>query len=191
MAEKILLGVYHDQERLPKTLQTIMMYNSSSIGLELPEDYEKREKLTVSYPFFRDIVSLSQERNGKIIPLEDPDILDYFGTVDLAKLILEGYIDKKVVQEDLERLKLVNFQYMAPEQCYWPLFLRNQFNEALLLVDTHSESILSLWQQANRNREAHMLKNIREHNPDMIIIGDRHAQEMTADLPEYEYIVIK
>lgn len=192
MAEKILLGVYHDQERLPRTLETIAKYNPSSIGLELPEDYELREKLTLSYPFFRDIISFVKPNDTKIIPLEDSDLSDYFGMVDLAKNIVEGAVDKEKVQKELNKLGKINFQYMAPEQSYWPLFLRNQARQALELVeDCSREEIISYWEQTNRDREAHMLKNIREHNPDMIIIGDRHAQQMTAVLLEYEYSVIK
>lgn len=192
MAQKILAGVYHDKERLPKTLQTIVNYNPFSIGLELPEDYEKRENLNISYPFFRDIVSFLKPRNRKIIPLEDPEFLDYYGAVDLAKLIMEGHIAKEKIQQDLARLTKIDMRYMAPEQCYWSILRSGQCNEALHFVNNYNhDSILSLWQQANRDREEHMIKNINRYHPEMIIVGDFHAQIMATVLPEYKYIVIK
>ncbi|MDP3733618.1 MAG: hypothetical protein Q8R37_00145 [Nanoarchaeota archaeon] len=192
MAKKVLIGVDHIPENVERTVQAIYNYAPSSVGLELPEDYEEREKLGLTVSFFDDIVCSLREDEIKVVYLENPEAIDYFRSVNLAKLIVEGHVSKEEIHCELLYLKKINVAYMSPETIFELIVQKKRYGEALDLV-THNDldNIILLWEQTNHRREAHMKKNIKSYNPDVIVIGDAHAQEITTALPDYEYIAIK
>lgn len=192
MVKKVLIGVYHNQENIERTIQAIHNYNPSSVGLEIPEDYEQKEICNIGFFFFDDIINALRKQSVKIIPLEDSRLRDYFNVVDLTKNIMEGNVNQNEVQEELSFLEKINYNYMPPEQSLLPLLLRSRYKQALKLMNTYNlKEVISLWNDSNYQRELQMKKNIHGYNPDVNVIGEGHTRLLIKDLPEYEYIVVK
>ena len=59
--------------------------------------------------------------------------------------------------------------------------------KALSMLD-RGESAIAVVESIGRIREQHMLKEIRQHDADAVVMGNSHAKALSRDLREYTYI---
>lgn len=193
MEQKILMGVAHrDEEELALVVDKMREYNPRIIGLELPENYVKRELLKVSYFFFNDLAKIARDENREVIPLESSELFDYIKSIFIAKRVVQGQINRKKL-----KAKVADYTYQLkdchnkpPEIIYQPYLRLAIFQKALDILNQERslEDVLTLWDDGNRQREEYVKKNIDKNQPDLVIIGDEHAKKLREVLPYYKYI---
>jgi len=193
MEQKILMGVAHrDEEELALVVDKMREYNPRVIGLELPENYAKRELFKVSSFFFSDLAKIARDENREVIPLESPELFDYIKSVLIAKGVVQKQINRKELEAKVAEYKyqLKDCHYKPPQIIYRPYLRLTIFQKAIDILNQEQslEDVLTLWDDNNRRREEYVKKNIDKNQPDLVIIGDGHAKKLREVLPYYKYL---
>jgi pheromone shutdown protein TraB len=164
---KKIIGVTHESnEELERVKNYLSKLSIKSVALEIPEDYSNRDPIE----YFDDLISFLD--GTKIIPLDKPELYEKHLIISLAKSIKES----KTSYERMGKLM--------------ELFCR--FHEIYPIVTKFLENSLQklelLEREIIKEREKYMMKKIKEHEPDVVIVGNLHALNLKEVLPEYEYM---
>lgn len=196
MLEKTLFGVSHDsKEELSKILNKIKKYSIKLCGLELPKSYLKDKEHGREIKFFEDIDLYLRGRGVKIIYLENTSLFNYIYSIALVKNeLIDNTKDidnfRKKIKYEVEFFESRIDKYKPPEELYFLKYYYKLYKRALKIINNNSplERIMQLWRAFNEKRELKMLKEIKIHNPDLVIIGDAHARKLKESLLDYKYI---
>lgn len=201
-APKIIVGVEHkDRSEIEVVIRSVEKYYPLSsnhntptlrVGLELPDDYHRRQELSIT-SFFIELSTYFATHQTTIIPLDDAKLSDYIRGYFKAREIVEGKITRKEVEQELER-ELNDFykncSFRSPEQNIPQIYLIQTCQNALDITKEKQtlEQVLEEWAQINLKREQHMVAQIQKKNPLLIIVGFHHADYIRQQFPQYQYI---
>jgi hypothetical protein len=191
---KHIIGVSHSsQAELDAVVIKISQDSPAILGLELPENYLEMRKRGFSSYFHE--MAKKLEACMKIIPLEDSVLFHVGEQIDRAKAVVA---DKRYTRNEVEseykdlvfELDSFDRKYASPEIISNLEYQIDFLGSVLNIIDTHPthKAVMELWQGSNLKREEHMLKVIKEENPEIVVIGDGHARVLKNSLPEYQYL---
>ena len=187
---KLILGVMHrDGEELNKVINMVDSYLNEglrNIGIELPTDYLNREYGIRTF-FFGDIAEYFRKKGINIIPLENPETWDEYHSLGIVEQVMKNEISKEEIKAYIRETEIT--PYLPPEEVYYRWILNKRFKKALEVLNKISslEDLEKLAEFLINEREEKMLEKINEYKPDLILVGDGHAQKIKQKLPEYEY----
>lgn len=192
MSIKTLVGVLHDDEDKEEMQQVIDLIddkNPATIGLEITN---KESELRDCGPFFDRVHEYAIARGARAVPLEHQLAHDRYAVINAVATVLEGALCREnlefVVQyttdELRQRIALKSHQIRNFEES------KKTAVRALKILDKNlsQEEITRMYNEANAEREKHMLSRIQRHKPGLVIIGVAHAEAIRDRLPEYEYL---
>ncbi|MBD3304007.1 hypothetical protein GF343_02595 [Candidatus Woesearchaeota archaeon] len=193
-ATKTVVGVLHDdsdREEMRQVLDLINDTNAAKIGLEITD---KDSELRDCGPFFDRLHDYAIARGARAVPLEHQLAHDRYAAINAAITVLEGTLCREqlefVVQYTTDELKqriaLKSQQIRNLEES------RKTAVQALKLLDKNlpQEELTRMYDEANAEREKHMLSRIQRYKPDLVIIGVAHAEAIRESLPEYKYVCL-
>ncbi|MBW3002871.1 hypothetical protein KY338_06955 [Candidatus Woesearchaeota archaeon] len=192
MSTKTLVGVLHDdsnRDEMRQVLDLINDTNAATIGLEITN---KDSELRDCGPFFDRLHDYTIARGARAVPLEHQLAHDRYAVINAAITVLEGTL----CRENLEFVVQYTTDELKQRIALKPQQIRN-FEEskktavrALKLLDKNlsQEEITRMYNEANAEREKHMLSRIQRHKPDLVIIGVAHAEAIRDSIPEYQFV---
>ncbi len=180
-----LIGVYHTEDTFPETTARLMSYKPCTLGLELPSDYRQRLKTNTIF-YFGDLISLAP----RIIPLEEPHYWDQAQTYRIVKeaRVREQKGEPGLAETIAHMEQRLKSPYASPERKHYYAALLRRLRAAHAVSAGRSDDELEEeWQELNRRRETVMLERVLAATPDVVVIGDAHAQQLAPVLAEYRY----
>jgi len=193
MTEKMLWGVAHAIDRpeeLKAVMRGILERTPSSVGLELPEDYFDRNPPEYSDPyFFGDIALFSRDNGIKVVPLEDPELWDTSIAITNAYTVVNGHLRRENLERAKEKMK--HTVEMFPEKRRMVKGFKRQVTKTLQILGKSAypsiEALMAMKNDYDGKRNKYMTQSTLSKQPDIVIIGDAHAQAIKGALPGYVY----
>ena len=191
---KTLCGVLHDEadkEEIQQVLDLIDNTNPAKVGLEITNKYAE----TNHCPEFFDRIHDYARTNGRrIVPLEHQLAHEKYSTVNAVVLVLEDKLSRENLEFLLQYTTIELKKRFALKSSQIRALEENQktTKHALKLLDSNptKEEAIKWYEEAETEREKHMLNRILRHNPDLVIIGVKHAEAIKDNLQEYQYICL-
>ena len=193
MVNQVLISVMHrDEDQEFNSLKSLLdQYHPSTVGLELPDNYLELSNHGVTIYFFSKAEKYLTDNGLQVIPLDSQDCWEELTPVLIAKSVLEGKQTLEGLRKEIDlAFKKRKDAYTSPEACYCYSRFYNQGKKALELLKAglDTATLQGLWRKCMDNRNEVMLERILQHNPDCVILGDGHVQELTDRLNGYKII---
>ncbi len=195
--KKLLIGVFHAykdkrtcNEEIKMILDLIQEHRPKTMAIELPYDYETREKHGLRVFFFGDLAAQAKVYGISVQPMEEPAEWDRRHALDVARNISSGRIN---VTEVKERVKELNRAADADgERTTANNLIRERYENGIRLLKGNGYAsparIERRIDESNRKREGHMLSMITSTNPDFVVVGASHAFKLNEQLRHYLFI---
>lgn len=192
---KILMGISHgveqlNEEHLKRVKNEVERISPKKVGLELPEDYLKREENGVKTLFFDELASYIRSKGMEAVFLENPELWNRHHAIENALAVREGKVTQEWLEGKLGRLKERLNPYTAPELFYGLLLFKERYEQALKILSKAKTlpAMKRIWEKSIEDREKYVLKQIKNNDLDMIVLGDGHANKIKDNLPNYDYV---
>lgn len=187
-----------DYLELEEVKRRIHTHSPKKVGLEIPK-YQQMWQALTHCSYFTKIAEYLDCKEIEFIPLEDNDLWAESKGIAGALNILKNEVTKEEVKNRLreyEKRSLL-FEHMDPLFASPEVAIAleesacciKSYKKALSLLDSNLglEKIEKMFTDSNREREKFQLRAIQEQNPDLVIVGDGHATELSKSLPNYDY----
>jgi hypothetical protein len=194
---KVLLGVLHRDEfvELDKVETEIVRYSPKNVGLELPQNYLELERQDMGVFFFGKLARRLARYGLQVVALDDPKLWDCYHAIRLAELTRTNMRKGASFEQELKRHTGFHKNYWTSQKAIkraaaFEAPLRVQALQ--ILKRTRSlDGIQKLLKDCNSEREKYMFNKIKAHKPDMVIVGDDHAEALALTLTDYSYVKLE
>ncbi|MDE1860812.1 MAG: hypothetical protein KGH72_03785 [Candidatus Micrarchaeota archaeon] len=185
--EKVLIGVSHDSDDISPVVSELKGIKVSRIAVEVPEGFDGKggERHLL---FFTPLVKHFHNAGAAIIPIDDatsrPPV-----HLQLAMAVVRGELRETQLFATVSHLEMD----LRSNGCYWP---PEEYHNVSEMLHDHAMALEVLkggdprlvWNRMNRFREAHMLRVIRDTEPDAVVIGSSHAEVLRSVLRDYRHV---
>lgn len=197
MPEKILVGLVHAGDNWKRAADYVQPNNK--VGLPLPSEYESLMNFGLETDFTY-IARKCKEVNVRVIPLDRQSIGSKINALNIAHAVLTGQITLDSLEQQIENddvairavgAAILNLQGLPKEVCKRAyingqrVYARNVLRSCRTVTDLKAE-LASLVEELKKN----VLTEVGKHNPDLIVVSQQLAYDITAELPEYSFIEV-
>ncbi|MBW3012234.1 hypothetical protein KY311_03540 [Candidatus Woesearchaeota archaeon] len=185
---KHLLGVSHNsRSEAEKVLDRIRQISPKMVGLELRTNYEHMP----TECYFDHIARQLKQCSIAVLALENPDYASTYLAALQATAVREGEKSIEDIEFELKqakfRLERTERGWTAPEIIKLNEMMVERYEKTLEILAAHKtlDDVIGFLDMSSQIREEFMKALILKHNPEVVVLGSGHVQNLRHQLPDY------